>query len=235
MHNVELWGRRLDRVHPCGAWNLADRLSKTVLRREYVFQTWIRQPDAGAIRASAPSARRALRCRRNLALTHALHGISRHRNGRARVRSRHAVRHTVRYLLPDRRADDPRVVPARSPSDRTAHRATRAPLAVGRIAADPDRRVPGCFLGVLAIIAIQPNRAASIAVAASMLILAWIAWRVASSQAVMFGEDPAARIRRRRAPSGQPRDRNGGARVRSRRDPRRLVGHHGSGKLRILR
>ncbi len=48
----------------------------------------------------------------------------------------------------------------------------------------------GCFLGVLAIIAIQPNRAASIAVAVSMLILAWIAWRVASSQAVMFGEDP---------------------------------------------
>jgi hypothetical protein len=48
----------------------------------------------------------------------------------------------------------------------------------------------GCFLGVLAVIAIQPYRAGSIAVAASMLILAWIAWRIASSQAVMFGDDP---------------------------------------------
>jgi hypothetical protein len=48
----------------------------------------------------------------------------------------------------------------------------------------------GCFFGVLAVIVIQPNRAGSIAVAASMLILAWIAWRVASSQAVMFGDDP---------------------------------------------
>ena len=48
----------------------------------------------------------------------------------------------------------------------------------------------GCFLGVLAVIAIRPDRAGSIAVAASMLILAWIAWRVASSQAVMFGDDP---------------------------------------------
>ncbi|HTA40740.1 MAG TPA: hypothetical protein VK760_16780 [Candidatus Acidoferrales bacterium] len=48
----------------------------------------------------------------------------------------------------------------------------------------------GCFLGVLAVVAIQPHRVGSIAVAASMLIFAWIAWRIAGSQAVMFGEDP---------------------------------------------
>ena len=49
----------------------------------------------------------------------------------------------------------------------------------------------GCFLGVLAVAAIAaPYRAGSIAVAASMLVLAWIAWRIAGSQAVMFGEDP---------------------------------------------
>lgn len=48
----------------------------------------------------------------------------------------------------------------------------------------------GCFLGVVALIGIAPQRAGSIGVAASMLILAWIAWRIANSQAVMFGDDP---------------------------------------------
>jgi hypothetical protein len=48
----------------------------------------------------------------------------------------------------------------------------------------------GCFAGVLAVATFEPYRAGSIAVAASMLVLAWIAWRIASSQAVMFGDDP---------------------------------------------
>ena len=148
--------RRGWRVILAAARNLADRFPKGLLRREYVFQTWIRQLDAGAIRASAPSARRASRCRRNLTLTHALHGISRHRNGRARIRSGHAVRHSVCYLLPVRaltilasylrvrRATERRTAPLvrRSPFD------ALPPMLIGAFV--------GCFLGVLAIVAIRP-------------------------------------------------------------------------------
>ncbi len=77
-----------------------------------------------------------------------------------------------------RRATERRTAPLvrRSPLD------ALPPLLIGAFV--------GCFLGVLAVIAIQPYRAGSIAVAAAMLILAWIAWRVASSQALMFGDDP---------------------------------------------
>jgi hypothetical protein len=77
-----------------------------------------------------------------------------------------------------RRATERRTAPLvrRSPLD------ALPPVLIGAFA--------GCFLGVLAVSAIQPYRAGSIAVSASMLILAWIAWRIAGSQAVMFGDDP---------------------------------------------
>jgi hypothetical protein len=48
----------------------------------------------------------------------------------------------------------------------------------------------GCFAGVAIFAAYSPYRAGAIAVGASMLVLMWIAWRIAGSQAVIFGDDP---------------------------------------------
>jgi hypothetical protein len=48
----------------------------------------------------------------------------------------------------------------------------------------------GCFAGVAIFAAYSPYRAGALAVGASMLVLMWIAWRIAGSQAVIFGDDP---------------------------------------------
>jgi hypothetical protein len=79
----------------------------------------------------------------------------------------HVRRETERRTAPLRR---------RSPLD------ALPPILIGAFA--------GCFLGVVVLIGIAPHPAGSIAVAVSMLILAWIAWRIAGSQSVMFGDDP---------------------------------------------
>jgi len=47
-----------------------------------------------------------------------------------------------------------------------------------------------CFSGVALFAIYPPYRAGAIGVGAAMLILAWIAWRIAGSQAVLFGDDP---------------------------------------------
>jgi hypothetical protein len=51
--------------------------------------------------------------------------------------------------------------------------------------------IAGCLAGVTIVATDEAYRASAIGVAAAMLILAWIAWRIAGSQALMFGDDPA--------------------------------------------
>jgi hypothetical protein len=77
-----------------------------------------------------------------------------------------------------RRASEKRAAPLvpRSPFD------VLSPLLIGALA--------GCFAGVVLLAAYPPYRAGAIGVAVSMILLGWIAWRVAGSRALMFGDDP---------------------------------------------